>query len=40
MTALDYVALGVLVFIAAILVGVFVFLGGWPGRVAKKRRHP
>lgn len=40
LTALDYVALGVLVFIAAILVGVFVFLGGWPGRVATKRRHP
>ncbi|MBE1282205.1 MAG: DUF3302 domain-containing protein [Rhodobacteraceae bacterium] len=40
MTALDYAAIGMLLFMAALGIGVFVFLGGWPGRVAAKRRHP
>ncbi|MBO9448797.1 DUF3302 domain-containing protein [Tropicibacter sp. R16_0] len=40
MTGLDYVAIGMLLFLASLAIGVFVFLGGWPGRVAAKRRHP
>lgn len=40
MSGLDYAALGVLVFLAAILLGVAVFVGGWPGRIARKRKHP
>ncbi|SLN11095.1 Inner membrane protein YiaW [Falsiruegeria litorea R37] len=40
MTALDYIAIGMILFMAGLGIGVFVFLGGWPGRVAAKRRHP
>ena len=40
MTALDYIAIGMLLFMAGLGIGVIVFLGGWPGRVAVKRRHP
>ena len=40
MTALDYIAIGMILFMAGLGIGVFVFLGGWPGRVAAKRQHP
>ncbi|MDV7146002.1 DUF3302 domain-containing protein [Tropicimonas sp. TH_r6] len=40
MTALDQVALGILVFMAVVAVAVLVFFGGWPGRVAAARNHP
>ena len=40
MTALDYIAIGMILFMAGLGIGVFVFLGGWPGRVAVRRRHP
>ena len=40
MTSLDYVALGMLLFMAILGICVFVFLGGWPGRVAAKHNHP
>jgi hypothetical protein len=40
MTSLDYVALGMLGFMAALAIVVIVFLAGWPGRVAANRKHP
>lgn len=40
MTGLDYMAIGMLVFMAVLAVLLFLFLGGWPGRVATARRHP
>ena len=40
MTALDYIAIGNILFMVGLGIGVFVFLGGWPGRVAAKRQHP
>ena len=40
MTSLDYVAIGILVFMAVLVIAVVVFLGGWPGRVAAARHHP
>ena len=40
MTGLDYAALVIMAFMAALAIGVLVFLGGWPGRVAAKRKHP
>ena len=40
MTGLDYAALGLLAFMVALGIGVFVFIGGWPGRVARSRKHP
>ncbi|UWQ89550.1 DUF3302 domain-containing protein [Rhodobacteraceae bacterium M382] len=40
MTALDYIAIGMILFMVGLGIGVFVFLGGWPGRVAAQRRHP
>ncbi|SPJ28932.1 DUF3302 domain-containing protein [Falsiruegeria mediterranea] len=40
MTGLDYAALGMLAFMGALAIGVIVFIGGWPGRVAAKRNHP
>ena len=40
MTALDYIAIGMILFMVGLGIGVFVFLGGWPGRVAAKRQHP
>ena len=40
MTSLDYIAIGMLLFMAGLGIGLLVFLGGWPGRVAAKRRHP
>ena len=40
MSGLDIAALAILVFMAALAVTVFWFLGGWPGRVAADRNHP
>ena len=40
MTGLDYMALGMLVFMAILAVMLFLFLGSWPGRVAAARDHP
>lgn len=40
MTGLDYAALGMLAFMVALAIGVIVFIGGWPGRVATQRNHP
>lgn len=40
MTVLDWIAIALLVFIGALAIAVLVFLGGWPGRVARLRRHP
>jgi hypothetical protein len=40
MASLDYVALGMLGFMAALAIGVVLFLAGWPGRVAASRNHP
>ena len=39
MTGLDIAAIVTLILLAAMAVGVFAFLGGWPGRVAKRRGH-
>ena len=40
MTTLDYIAIGMILFMVGLGIGAFVFLGGWPGRVAAERRHP
>ena len=40
MNTLDYIAIGILVFLAVLAIIVVVFLGGWPGRVAVARQHP
>ena len=40
MTALDVMALFSLAMMVVLFVGVFVFLGSLPGRIAKKRGHP
>lgn len=40
MTSLDYVAIGLLAFIALLALAVAVALAAWPGRVAAARRHP
>jgi hypothetical protein len=40
MTALDIMALFSLAMMVVMFVGVFVFLGSLPGRIAKKRGHP
>jgi hypothetical protein len=39
MTGLDIAAIVILILLAVIAIAVFVFLGGWPGRVAKRRGH-
>ena len=39
MTGLDIAAIIILLLLVAIAIAVFVFLGGWPGRVAKRRGH-
>lgn len=39
MTGLDIAAIVTLILLGAIGLAVFVFLGGWPGRVAKRRGH-
>ena len=40
LTTLDFFAIGLIVFMAVLAIAVFVFLGGWPGRIATKRQHP
>jgi len=40
MNTLDYVAIGMLVFLVGLAIAVVVYLGGWPGRVAAARQHP
>ena len=40
MTALDFMALFCLVMMVVILIAIFIFLGGLPGRIAKRRGHP
>ena len=40
MTGLDIAAFALMAIIAGLAVGVFVFLAGWPGRVARKLDHP
>lgn len=40
MDGFDIAAFAVIVLLAAIAVGVFVFLGGWPGRTARRLDHP
>ena len=40
MTGLDYAALAMLLFTAILGLGVLIFLGGWPGRIAASRNHP
>lgn len=37
---LDKVALGVLVFLICLFAAIIVFIGGIPGKVARKRNHP
>lgn len=40
MDSLDITAFVLMALMAAIAIGVFVFLGGWPGRVARRLDHP
>ena len=40
MDTLDYIALFMLIFMAALICVLLWFLGGLPGRVAKQRNHP
>jgi hypothetical protein len=40
MAGLDYAALFVLALLAIIAIGVLLFIGNFPGSVAKKRKHP
>ncbi len=40
MDGLDIAAFVVIALLIGIAVGVFVFLGGWPGRVARRLNHP
>ena len=40
MSGLDYAAIAILVFMVALALVVFWFLGGWPGRAAAARNHP
>jgi hypothetical protein len=40
MTSLDYIAFALMAFMVAVGIGVLVFIGSWPGRVAAKRKHP
>ena len=40
MDGLDITAFVLMGLMAAIGIGLFVFLGGWPGRVAKRLEHP
>jgi hypothetical protein len=37
---LDYIALGVLVFIILLIAAAIVFIGSIPGKIAKRRGHP
>ena len=40
MDGLDIAAFVLMVLMAAIAIGLFVYLGGWPGRVARRLDHP
>ena len=40
MTGIDIFALLVLLILVATVIFVFVFLGMWPGKVARQRNHP
>lgn len=40
MSGLDYAAIAVLLFMLALAVTVFWFIGSWPGRAAAARNHP
>ena len=40
MTALDIFALIVLAILVAAALGILVFLGKWPGKIAEARGHP
>ena len=40
MTGIDIFALIVLLILVATAIFVFVFLGMWPGKVARQRNHP
>ncbi len=40
MDALTYFAWGVLAFIFCIIVGLLIWLGGMPGKIAKRHHHP
>jgi len=37
---LDYVALGVIVFLICIFAAIVVVIGGIPGKIARNRNHP
>lgn len=40
MSGIDIFALIVLITIFAVVIGIFVFLGQWPGKVAHANNHP
>ena len=40
MDGLDITAFVLMALMAGIAIGLFVFLGGWPGRVARRLDHP
>lgn len=40
MDGFDIAAFVVMAILAGMAIGVFVFLGGWPGRVARRLDHP
>ena len=40
MDGMDITAFVVMALMAAIAIGLIAFLGGWPGRVAKRLNHP
>ncbi len=40
MDGLDIAAFVVMVILAGMAIAVVIFLGGWPGRVAKRLNHP
>lgn len=40
MDALDIAGFVVMALLAAMAIGLLVFLGSWPGRAARERNHP
>ena len=40
MDGLDIAAFVVMAILAAMAIAIIVFIGGWPGRVAKRLNHP
>jgi len=40
MDGFDIAAFVLMAILAGMAIGVFVFLGGWPGRVARRLDHP